>query len=76
MEQIRQILAQLSLNLELNIAMCDMIDDHQKRIASLESHCEAQKTRLDALYTRVSEMQYVSASKSYEARRCTQKADK
>lgn len=76
MEQIKQILAQMSLNLELNIAMCDLIDDHGKRIKSLETHYEAQKTRLDALFTRVSEMGYVASSKAYEARRASQKADK
>lgn len=69
MEQIKQILAQMSLNLELNIAMCDMIEDHGKRIEALESSSKAQKTRLDALYTRVSEMSYINASKAYEGRK-------
>lgn len=69
MEQIKQILAQMSLNLELNIAMCDMIEDHEKRIKGLESSCAAQKTRLDALYTRVSEMTYAASSLAYDKRK-------
>lgn len=76
MDQIKQILAQMSLNLELNIAMCDMINDHDKRIKDLEIHYKAQKTRLDALYTRVSEMGYAASSKAYEARRASMKEDK
>lgn len=69
MEQIKQILKQLALNLDLNIAMCDMLEDHAKRIGELEKHYSAQKTRLDGLYRQVSEANYVAASKSYEARK-------
>lgn len=69
MEQIKQILQQLALHLELNIAMCDKIDDHNNRIEQLELHYKAQKTRLDTLYRLVSEADYVLASNSYEARR-------
>lgn len=69
MDQIKQILKQLSLNLDLNIAMCDMLDDHSKRIAALEQSSKAQKSRVDGLYTLMSEANYVAASKSYEARR-------
>lgn len=68
MEQIRQILQQLSLNLELNIAMCDLIDDHEKRVKALEKSQEAQKVRIDSLYTQLSEMRYVAASRSYDER--------
>lgn len=73
MEQIKQILQQLALHLELNIAMCDKIDDHNKRIETLEVHYKAQKTRLDTLYSMVSEANYVVASNSYEARRAAQR---
>lgn len=69
MEQIKQILAQLSLHLELNIAMCDMIDDHEKRIKALESHYEAQKLRVDGLYTQLSEQRYLQSSLAYERRK-------
>lgn len=69
MEQIKQILKQLSLHLELNIAMCDMIDDHAKRIKSLESSQEAQKSRVDGLYRMFSEANYVASSNAYERRR-------
>lgn len=69
MEQIKQILAQMSLNLELNIAMCDMIEDHDKRIKSLETARDAQRTRIDGLYTRVSEMQYAASSLAYDKRK-------
>lgn len=69
MDQIRQILKQLALHLELNIAMCDKIDDHENRVAKLEKHYEAQKSRLDGLYRIVSEANYVASSKAYEARR-------
>jgi len=69
MEQIKQILAQMSLNLELNIAMCDMIEDHEKRIKSLETSREAQKARVDGLYTRMSEFQYAASSLAYDKRK-------
>lgn len=69
MDQIRQILKQLALHLELNIAMCDKIDDHDGRLSKLEKHYEAQKSRLDGLYRIVSEANYVVASKAYEGRR-------
>lgn len=71
MEQIKQLLSQLALHLELNIAMCDVLEKHSKSIKELESHYEVLRTRVDGLYTRVSEMQYVSASKAYEARRAS-----
>lgn len=74
MDQIRQILKQLALHLELNIAMCDMLDDHSKRIKALESHCEAQKSRVDGLYRLVSEANYVAASKAYEGRRASMRS--
>lgn len=69
MEQVRQILKQLALHLELNIAMCDKIDDHENRIGKLEESYKAQKTRLDAMYRLQSEAGYVAANRSYEARR-------
>ena len=75
MEQIKQILKQLSLNLDLSIAMCDMLDDHGKRIAALESSAMAQKSRVDGLYTLMSEANYVAASKGYEARRAALRAN-
>ncbi len=69
MDQIRQILKQLALHLELNIAMCDKIDDHENRVVKLEKHYEAQKSRVDGLYRMFSEANYVASSKAYEARR-------
>lgn len=68
MEQIRQILSQLALHLELNIAMCDMLEQHSKRLDKLEPGLEALKTRVNALYTQLSEMNYVMASKAYDDR--------
>ena len=72
MEQIKQILAQLSLNLELNIAMCDKIEDIDSRLKSLETSYKAQKSRLDGLYTRVTEISYSAASKAYDQRKSSQ----
>lgn len=69
MEQIRQILSQLALNLELNIAMCDKIEDHEKRIKALEVSSKAHKTRLDALNTSVAEYRYAVSSKLLELRK-------
>lgn len=69
MEQIKQILAQMSLNLELNIAMCDMIEDHEKRIKSLETSRDAQKARVDGLYTQISEARYAVSSLAYDKRK-------
>ena len=68
MEQIRQILSQLALHLELNIAMCDVIEDHAERIKALEASLKATKTRLDAVNTHVSQLAYKFAGDAYEAR--------
>lgn len=68
MEQIKQILSQLALHLELNIAMCDKIDDMDKRLRKLESSHDAQKLKTDALSTRVSELFYSMGEKAYNAR--------
>lgn len=76
MEQIRQLLSQLSLHLELNIAMCDMIEKMEKRLDDLEPSHKALKTRVDALYTQLSELRYHQASKSYEARHEAMKGNK
>lgn len=69
MDQIRAILQQLALHLDLNIAMCDMIEDHNKRIAKLEAQGAAQKVSIEAMRKQVSELQYSLASSSYESRR-------
>ena len=69
MEQIRQILSQLALHLELNIAMCDMLEQHSKRLDKLEPAYEALKTRVNALYTQLSEMNFVMASNAYDERK-------
>lgn len=74
MDQIRQILKQLALHLDLNIAMCDKIDDHENRIGKLEKHYDAQKSRVDGLYRLVSEANYVAASKAYEGRRASMRS--
>lgn len=68
MEQLRQILSQMALNLELNIAMCDKIEDHEKRLKAVETSHAAQKTRLDGLSTRVSELFYSMSAKAYDER--------
>lgn len=75
MEQIRQILSQLALNLELNIAMCDMLEKQNKRLDKLEPIVEAHTTKINAINTRLSEMMYVQSSKAYEDR-TTQKRGK
>ena len=74
MDQIRQILKQLALHLELNIAMCDKLDDHENRIVNLEKHYDAQKLRVDGLYRLQSEANYVAANRSYEARRASMRS--
>ena len=68
MEQIRQILSQLALNLELNIAMCDKIEDMDKRLKKVETSHAALTTKHDALSTRVSELFYASSSLAYDKR--------
>ena len=73
MEQLRQILAQMALNLELNIAMCDKIEDHEKRLKAVETSQAAQKTRVDGLSTRVSELFYSLSSKAYDERKAAKK---
>lgn len=68
MEQIRQILAQLSLSLELNIAMCDMLEKQNKRLDAIEPLVKSHGTKIDALSTRVSELTYKMAGDAYNAR--------
>lgn len=68
MEQIRQLLAQLSLHLELNIAMCDMIEQMEKRLDKLEPSHAALSKRVDSLSTQLSEYKYKLADESYRAR--------
>lgn len=69
MEQLRQILSQLALNLELNIAMCDKIEDHEKRLKAVEISQAAQKMRVDSLSKSVSEYNYALSSKLYDVRK-------
>lgn len=73
MKAIRDILKQLALQLDLNIAMCDMLEDCQKRINKLEAQSTAHKATLGSLTTQFSELQYKLASDSYEARKGAQR---
>lgn len=68
MEQIRQLLAQLSLHLELNIAMCDMIEKMEKRLDKLEPSHSALSKRVDSLATQLSQFSYHLADERYKAR--------
>lgn len=68
MEQIRQLLSQMALNLELNIAMCDKLDQMEKRLDKLEPILKSHSTKIDSLSSRVSEMFYTLANKAYESR--------
>lgn len=76
MEQIRQLLSQLSLHLELNIAMCDMIEQMEKRLDKLEPSHKALEKRVDGLRTQVSEYTYLLKDKIYEARQEAKKGGK
>lgn len=68
MEQIRQLLSQMALNLELNIAMCDKLAQIEARVNKIDPVLKAHGTKIDALTTRVSELHYTLANKAYEAR--------
>lgn len=68
MESMRQILAQMTLNLELNIAMCDKLASHDDEFAKIKPRLEALNTKVEALSKRVSELQYTLANKAYEER--------
>lgn len=68
MEQIRQLLAQLSLHLELNIAMCDMIEKMEKRLDTLEPSHKALQDKVKSLSTQLSELRYHQATEAYAAR--------
>lgn len=68
MEQIRHILEQMTLNLELNIAMCDKIDFLEKRLDKLDPLIKSHDTKIEALTKRLSEFQYAAAAKAYEER--------
>ena len=76
MEQIRQILSQLALHLELNIAMCDKIEQLEKRLDKLEPSHKALQTKHDALSRSVSEYRYRESSKAYEDRISAMKGKK
>lgn len=69
MEQIRQLLSQMALNLELNIAMCDKLDQMEKRLDKMDPIIKSHGTKIDALSSRVSELFYTLSGKAYEARR-------
>lgn len=73
MKQIRDILKQLALQLDLNIAMCDMIESLEKRVVKLEAQSTAQKATLGSLTTQLSEFTYKMASDSYESRRASKR---
>lgn len=73
MKAIRDILKQLALQLDLNIAMCDMIESLEKRVNKLEAQSTAQKATLGSLSTQFSELQYKMASDSYAARKGSQR---
>lgn len=68
MEQIRQLLSQMALNLELNIAMCDKLADLEEQIAKMKPILESHGTKINALSTRISELHYTLAKKAYEDR--------
>lgn len=68
MEQIRQLLSQLSLHLELNIAMCDMIEKMEKRLDAIEPSHKALQDKVKSLSTQVSEFRYHQATEAYQAR--------
>lgn len=68
MEQIRQLLSQMALNLELNIAMCDKLAQLEGRIDKIDPLVKSHGTKIDALSTRISELAYTMANKAYEAR--------
>lgn len=68
MDQIKQILQQMALNLELNIAMCDKLADHDKRLGGIESRLDALAKRLDGAWNRISENTLKLSSDAYEAR--------
>lgn len=76
MEQIRQLLAQLSLHLELNIAMCDMIEKMEKRLDALEPSHKSLKDKVNSLSTQLSQFGYYLADESYKARHDGKKAVK
>lgn len=71
MEQLRQILSQLALNLELNIAMCDKIEEHEKRLGNVEALVEAHRTQMKTLRNSVSEYRYVVESAISDIRKAS-----
>lgn len=68
MEQIRQLLSQLSLHLELNIAMCDMIERMEKKQLEHTAAIEALQLKVKTLSTQLSEYRYKLADDAYKAR--------
>lgn len=68
MDQIRQLLSQMALNLELNIAMCDKLAQIEGRVDKMEPILKAHGTKIDSLFTRMSELSYSLANRAYEDR--------
>lgn len=68
MDQIRQLLSQMALNLELNIAMCDKLAQIEGRVDKMDPIIKSHGTKIDALSTRLSELQYALADKAYKER--------
>lgn len=68
MEQIRQLLSQMALNLELNIAMCDKLAQIESRVDKMDPIIKSHGTKIDSLFSRMSELHYTLANKSYEER--------
>lgn len=76
MDHIKQILAQLSMYMDLNIAMCDKLEDMDKRLINLEASHKALQMKHQALSTSVHEQRYVTATKNYEEREAARKGGK
>lgn len=75
MEQIRNILKQLTLHLELNIAMCDKIDDLEKTVKRLEQSQDGLSKKLNAANTLISNLTYKLSSDAYEARKSASRGE-
>lgn len=68
MEQIRQLLSQMALNLELNIAMCDKLAEIEGEVTKMKPILDAHSTKIDAIMSRLSELHYKLANDAYMAR--------
>lgn len=68
MEQIKEIISELKLHLRLDVAMCDKLEEIERRLYALEENRKLKDAAIQSLERRYSELMYVlkSLQKDYK----------